>query len=199
LLVVSSYGVQAIVTQLWFFVKMSLAQATAVPSSWLWHLRWLFRPSPTKFHLCRQITTCRQLHNNSFSFLYFSATRFSSCGIAPAIAIFINQSKGGMEKSASKKRTKTSSASESPIKSKGDTDKQIKKKTKKNDDDDMEVMIEAVRTASNPKKNKRAPTEWEKSFNSLAKPKTNFCDNCGCLLPLTADSQINCKYARPIA
>ncbi|ELR15006.1 transcription factor SII (TFIIS) domain containing protein [Acanthamoeba castellanii str. Neff] len=59
----------------------------------------------------------------------------------------------------------------------------------------MEVMIEAVRTASrtNPKKNKRAPTEWEKSFNSLAKPKTNFCDNCGCLLPLTADSQINCK------
>jgi hypothetical protein len=101
-----------------------------------------------------------------------------------------------MEKSASKKRTKTSSASESPIKS---TDKQIKKKTKKNDDDDMEVMIEAVRTDSNPKKNKRAPTEWEKSFNSLAKPKTNFCDNCGCLLPLTADSQINCKYARPIA
>ena len=106
-----------------------------------------------------------------------------------------------MEKSASKKRTKTSStAAESPIKSKGDTDKQIKKKTKKNDDDDMEVMIEAVRTASNPnKKNQRALTEWEKSFNSLAKPKTNFCDNCGCLLPLTADSQINCKYARPIA
>jgi hypothetical protein len=68
-----------------------------------------------------------------------------------------------------------------------------KKKAKKNGDDLGDMIVAVAKSSS--AKPKRALTDWERSFNSLAKPKANFCNDCGCLLPLTTESQINCKYA----